>query len=195
MKKKFGIAIGLIILIVPALIIYMAWPWILLNFRINSQPNPTLPQIQYGEFPIRLVYSINGETKVIEDTLICEFAGIGMNEGSGKYLKWSSRLASGESSILLLKLDSSTGIAYKDRITIKQEIYFDPGPAWYYMNDAAVGSNYEHSYTNASFKEEYQDGGGAEGIIEAEELFERFKIKLIKWEASPPIKNSFVEKE
>ncbi|MBJ6362779.1 hypothetical protein ACFOQM_16165 [Paenibacillus sp. GCM10012307] len=179
-----SISIFIIILIIVTL------PWTLLFIGLKLQPNPEIPEIKYGEFPFRLTYSINGVTKVIEDTLICEYDGIGMNEGIGKYIKWKSHLASGKNNILLLNVDSPQGIAL-DETTIKQEIYFDPGPAWYYMNDTRLGSEYKHIYPDASFKEEYQDGRSAEGIIEKDELLEKYNIKLIGWEYTQPIINNF----
>ena len=51
-----------------------------------------MPEIRYGEFPFRLEYEINGERFVIEDTVICEFDGIGWNEAQGKFRKWKDYL-------------------------------------------------------------------------------------------------------
>ncbi len=49
-----------------------------------------------GEFPFCLEYEIKGKRSVIQDTLICEYDGIGINEGQGKYREWKEHLASGK---------------------------------------------------------------------------------------------------
>ena len=64
---------------------------------------------------------MNEELHVIEDTLIVEFDGFGMNEGIGRYRRWTSRLASGEDLVLLLEVSDN------------KQIFYFPGPANYYM--------------------------------------------------------------
>ncbi len=87
-------------------------PWLLLFIGIQLGPNPPRPEITYGEFPFRLEYEINGERKVIQDTLICKFDGFGSDEGRGKYRKWKTRLASGNERLTLLKVDETMEIYY-----------------------------------------------------------------------------------
>lgn len=93
-------------------------------------PAPPLPEITYGEFPFRLEYELNEELHVIEDTLIVEFDGFGMNEGIGRYRRWTSRLASGEDLVLLLEVSDN------------KQIFYFPGPANYYMGDRLNGYNH-----------------------------------------------------
>ena len=57
---------------------------------------PPLPVIRYGEFPFTLVYELNGEERVVEDTLICEYDRWDWSAGSGSYVRWKSRLDSGD---------------------------------------------------------------------------------------------------
>lgn len=45
----------------------------------------------------------------------------------------------------------------------------------------------------ASPSEQYADGSSAAGIITAEELLQKFHIKLISWEYAEPIENTFLE--
>lgn len=83
-------------LLVLAVVVYFSvLPWAMIALGMLISPNPPRPEITYGEFPFSLEYEINGHRKVIEDTLIGEYDGIGMNEGIGKYRKWKWRLASG----------------------------------------------------------------------------------------------------
>ncbi|MGG1442474.1 hypothetical protein ABE354_10515 [Brevibacillus laterosporus] len=187
----FSVSITVLIAVVAVIVYFTVWPWVMISLGISLLSNPTKPEITSGEFPFRLVYMINGETKVIEDTLICEYDGIEMDEGHGKYRKWKERLASGNQKILLLNADGASGIAFSNNKTLSQVIYYDPGPAWYYMGEYERGNRYKHGFPNASFSEQYQDGSGANGIIQADELLEKYNIKLISWDYTQPIKNSF----
>ncbi len=188
--KKLLLVLGILLLLAFAFIVYIAWPWILLFTGIQLGPTPPKPEITYGEFPFRLEYEINGERKVIQDTLICEFDGFDANEAYGKFRKWKERLASGKQNVLLLNTDGAPGLVFGNK-TVEQVIYYDPGPAWYYMGDNERGGGYEHTYPNASFSEQYQDGSGAKGIIQADELLKNYNIKLISWVSTPPIVNNF----
>jgi hypothetical protein len=155
----------------------------------------------YEEFPFTLTYEINGKRMTLEDTLICEYNGIAIDEAQGKFRDWKKRFTSGRSKILLYKNNNVKSINTDDYdIALKQEVYYDPGPAWYYMGDIEdedindlKKNNYIHNYPNASYYEEYQDGSITEGIIGAKKLFKRYGIKLIRWDCAPPIKNSFSE--
>ncbi len=124
MKIKVLIIVGVPLLLALAIIAYfVVLPWAMITTEIFFLPYPLKPEIKYGEFPFRLEYEIDGQRKVIEDNLVCEYDGIGMNEGQGKYRKWNERLTSGNQNILLLSVDNS------------KEIYYNPGPADYYMDD------------------------------------------------------------
>ena len=46
------------------------------------------PEITYGEFPFEIVLEIDGQTKMFNNVYICEYDGIGSNEGIGKYRVW-----------------------------------------------------------------------------------------------------------
>ncbi|MDR9852289.1 hypothetical protein RJP21_01590 [Paenibacillus sp. VCA1] len=162
------------------LVAYLALPWILIFLGIHLGPNPPHPEITHGEFPFRLEYEINGERKVIRDTLICEFDGFGADEGRGKYRKWKTRLASGNERITLLEINQT------------QEIYYSPGSPNYYMGDLESNEEYRHGFPDALIIE--QDGRFTSNrLIRADELLDKYHIKLISWEPSPPIKNTFIE--
>lgn len=77
MKKILVTITGWVCFSMLAVIIFVSWPWLLLIIGINSQPNPPQPTIKHGQFPFRLEYELNGQRKIIEDTLICEFDGSG----------------------------------------------------------------------------------------------------------------------
>jgi hypothetical protein len=179
LKLKIILFFGIPLLIL-AIIAYITLPWLLIFIGINIGPNPSLPEKTHGEFPFRLEYEVNGQRKVIKDTLICDYDGIGLDEGRGKFRKWKERLASGNKRTTLLKIDDT------------KEIYYDPGYAKYYMGDMESGVEFGHFFPNASIivKEgKFSD----DGIIYADELLEKYKIKLISWDYTPPIKNKFSE--
>lgn len=141
-------------------------------------PNPPKPEITYGEFPFEIVYEIDGEITTINDVYVCQYDGIGANEGSGKYRVWKSYIKStGEENLILvedgnLKLACSLG-----------------GPK-YYMSDPSMPTQ---EYTPKIFYIISPDefGGTSSGIMDIEPILEQYKIKLISWKLSEPITNSF----
>ena len=106
---------------------------ILLSFSSCNTPQKfAFPTITYGEFPFRIEYKIEGsdEIFVIEDTLICSFAGIELrpwyerlNLGKGKNL-YEESLMSGQEECSFILADT-------EEFTVKYEL----GDGGYYMND------------------------------------------------------------
>lgn len=71
-----------------------------------------------------------------------------------------------------------------------EEVYYSPGRADYYMGDYGDGTQYQHSFPNAAVViKKGKDAG--DKFLPADELFNKYNIKLISWEPSPPIKNTF----
>ncbi len=176
-KTKFAIGIPLFLLI--AAVGYLNLPWLLIYIGVESGPNPPAPDITYGEFPFRLEYELNGERIVIEDTVICEYDGIDSDEAQGKFRKWKARLASGgtegDAKLILLKVDEA-----------KQILYY-PGTADFYMGDP-----YTHYENNFSFPDAViAEKDSSSRLIFANELLQKYHIKLISWNYSKPITNSF----
>lgn len=191
MKKNTfltAIIVGLAVVITLTAFITMG-PWIIVYFGLHSLSDPPKPEITYGEFPFRLEYEINGERKVIQDTLICEFDGIGISEGLGKYRKWKEHLASGKDDVVLLEIDNPAPDGY-ERI-VKQDITYPIGSAYYYMGDVEEDEIFSECFPDASYYLEYEDGGSDSGVIRADELLEKYHLKLIKWDYTQPIKNHF----
>lgn len=94
---------GLKVVIVGVFVFFTA-PWILLYIGLSLTENPPKPAYTYGEFPFHLEYEIDGQVKTVEDTVIVEFDGFGLSEGSGgKYIQWKRSLASGNKEIVLYK--------------------------------------------------------------------------------------------
>ena len=196
MKEKGCLKLLIVPLVIPVVLIvfFFILPWFCMYLDLLTLPNPPKPEITYGEFPFRLEYEINGERVVIYDTLICEYDGVGANIGYGKYRKWKSRLASGAQDIILLEVENPVNRWSRDSNILTQTIYYAPGSAAYYMGDISENLTYQHSFPNASFFEQYDNGGTISGVVRADELYETFNIKLISWEPSEPITNSFKPK-
>lgn len=182
--KSFGFKrIGVIALCIISLpFIVLVLPWALIFLDILLSPAPPKPEITYGEFPFRLEYELNGERKVVEDTLICEFDGFGMDEGRGKFRRWKERFASGNEEVLLLKVD------------VSKKIYYQVGGAYYYMGDMPEATGFKHEFPNASI-EQRRDNLTSDSTIFAEDLFSEFGIKLISWDYTQPIINTFEAKK
>lgn len=172
----FTIIIGLCSALGVIILFIIAPFTLLINsiFEVGESP----PEIKYGEFPFKLVYEVDGERKEIEDTLICEFDGFDWNEANGRYRKWKRRLASGNNEILLFNVNSTVNI------------YFDPGPAKYFMGDCTANeftTDFPNARKSVTIDDKYYSGYP----IDAEQLMKLYKIKLISWDYTEPIINSF----
>lgn len=141
-------------------------------------PNPPEPEITYGEFPFELIYEIDGEVVTIQDVYVCEYVGIGANEGSGKYRVWKEYIKSTMAENLILLEDGNLKLACS------------LGGAEYYMSDPYIE---KHEFTPYIYyiihPNEY--GGTSSGVNDIESLLTQYKLKLISWKLSEPIQNSF----
>lgn len=184
LKMSIPLVIGLVVLLVVILIAaFTVLPWAAMYVGIQLSSNPPKPEITYGEFPFRLTYELNGKTKVIEDAVICEFDGFEQWGEAGKYRKWKSRLKSGNEQVTLLKVDET------------MELYFSYGNPEFYMNDSQhgrAGDRFDYN-PNVIDYVKWENGQERHSAMLANEAWEKYKIKLISWDYTPPIKNSFKE--
>lgn len=171
-------------LFVLALVILL-YPWTTMFFGIVTLPNPPKPKITYGEFPISIMYEINGEIKVINDTVICEFDGYKNMGTSGKQRIWKSRLKSGNERLTLLQVEGSNE---------KFEITTMFGLPEYYMGDFKQSKEeYERVMNDDRYLGyiQWEDGVQIGVSIPKEEAWEKYHIKIIDREYSSPIENKF----
>ena len=159
-----ALAILLLVLLIP-----------LIGLPISSllKPNPPLPEITYGEFPFRIEYEINGDRVVVEDTVICEFDGFEFSwGGEGKFRKWKSHLASGSQGnyLLLLTIDGTNDLY----CTVRGPSYYMGEVYGYYDDEKPPGAFLKNGH-----------------VLSSQELFDRYGIRFISWEFSPPIENNF----
>lgn len=168
-----------IIIVIIIMFLVVSMPWILLIIGGQLSPNPPSPQIQHGEFPFRLEYEIDGQKFEVEDVLICDFDGFGFSEGSGKkFRKWKSKLKSGNTRITLLEVK---GI----------EIYYPVGGAMFYMGDPDNLLKSATIFPDAYYTSNFDDSTVNDYIISADEMWGKYKLRLVNWEISPPIENNF----
>lgn len=159
-------------------------PWLILMIGGYFSSNPNTPEITYSEFPICLEYEINGQYTKVEDILICEFDGFGFNEGNGKFRKWKARLKSGNNRITLLKNGNI-------------ELYYFPVKddsrlAGVFMGDTEYYSGgVGDTFPDAWYTTNFEDKTINDYIIDADDMIDKYNLKLIKWECSKPIDNKF----
>lgn len=185
MKGKIFLIIGIVLLSV--IILVGAFYLFVLSgaiFMFNS--NPPAPEITYGEFPIKVTFEINGEIKVIEDTVICEFDGFENLGSAGKYRKWKAYLKSGNERLTLLHVENTE---------IPFEISVSYGQPDYYMGDLRYESKEEYEKKMMDDRylgyTQWENGVQTGCSIPKEEVWEKYKLKLLSWKIKPPIKNTF----
>lgn len=170
--------------------LYVIVPWTVPWVGDIIIPNPPKPEVTYGEFPFRLIYELDGETKVIRDTVICEFDGFERHGEAGKYRKWKYHLKSGDKHVTLLNVAE---LKIEDRWGNQiLELYFHPGNAEYYMDDDVERKKIFGEISNmVSYTYQANDGSIGFSAFPSDEVENKYKIRLITWEPSPPIKNTF----
>lgn len=78
-KKILLLGLGIPLLLVVAIASFLILPWLLIFIGIYLEPNPPSPMNKHGEFPFHLVYEVDDKQYTIDDTIICDYAGIGMD--------------------------------------------------------------------------------------------------------------------
>ena len=144
---------------------------------------PQKPVIQYGEFPFCLTYEKEGKTYEVKDTLICEYTGLGADAARGFFRGWDSHLASGETRITLFQ-DEEIEIFYSPNISSRHA-------AAYYMGDHEIYDMINISFPDAWYTSDFENKQINAYMISADEMWEKYSIKLLSWEIAPPIKNTF----
>ena len=173
------------LLIVPIIAYHtMIWMYIALY-----RGNESYPEVTYGEFPFELVYELDGEIKRIEDTIICEFSGFKFGGTRGTMRVWNMRYKSGRDELLLLDLKEDLAMdKWGNKIL---SISFYPGNAEYYMDDERKENQRKSILTEFTYISQRNNGDLGKSVFSADEAWDKYKIRLISWECSPPIENKF----
>lgn len=195
---KYVILIILIITIIIATV--LLYPWVSLWFGLTIMPNPSKPSVTSGEFDFELIYERNDESIVISDKMTCEFDGYSKRSEAGQSRKWkistsknTSIQGDGEEDTLLITLlDLSKENKYDEFGHKILELYFYGGNGYHYMSDFLGDHNRdEQDFDYVSYRYETVEGSIGHSSISADEAYEKYKIRLISWKASSPIKNEF----
>ncbi len=188
--KKITVAVTAVFIVCIIGFLTFTFPWWFIAAGSWLAPNPPQPEITYAEFPFRLTYEINGEAKVIEDVIICEFNGFEMSNGGSKYRKWTSRLKSGNEEIILLDLTANNEINEFGYTMLN--LFFYWGTPAYYMGDLEhYNCRPVQGFEWVEYKYQTTDGTVGKSAYKADVAYEKYKIKLIEWEIAEPIKNRF----
>lgn len=186
MKKNWIAAI------IVAIVVIL--PYVFITGR--HLPNPPRPRITSAEFPFRIEIEHNGERLVFEDTLICEFAGIGTwGVIPGERLRvrrWTSRFESGRPYITTWP---SIPMLSTDYVII----WFHTGEPTFYMDLPWRGLS-RPSIRVTDLEKEARGERLSTSFFnplsygEQEKLAETlagFGIELISIELTPPIENTY----
>ena len=158
------------------------------------------PMIMEGEFPFVVEYEMNGERYLIEDTVVCAFDGYEVNNfaifGYPSSRKWNMTLKStGKEyhSIVIMEFDPNTeSLLFKNRINEESYVRLYLGNGGYYMGDPDDDKSnpiieYVEHYTIIKDRMGSIDGT----TLSNEQLEKHFGIKIIRFEFSSPIENTF----
>ena len=175
------------VLIILGLISFLvSLPWLPIITDSVTDPNPPEPKIQYAEFPFTLVYEIDGEVITVQDAYVCEFAGYAWNEGQmEKFRTWKKHLKSNPAEeAVLLTIDGDA------------KIYCNFINPQYHMGDVDefIGndlSNYNPQPIVYRYVFPNETGGVSKTRLDDDEILEKYKIRIIGFEISDPIENSF----
>ena len=154
------------------------------------------PQITEGEFPFVFEYELNGQRYLIEDTVVCRFDGYDLSNPFPliPYSRmWYASLKSGEEEKrMIIEFDENTESALvSGRVNTESRVHLFYGSGGYYLGDP------EHADRGPKIRytEKYQTGTKESTItvtdLSYEQLEELFGIKVIRFEFSSPIDNTF----
>ena len=183
MRMRIIIIIGIVFVLYAIVLLF-----VLSGAFAVFMPNPPEPEIKYGEFPFVITYEINGEIKTIEDVIVCKYDGIESLGTAGKYRKWSASLKSGKKRVVLLD-NSDDNLHFQITTNVGLDI---PG---YYMGDSRFNSkeDYQRMLSDDRYLGYIQWKNGKEfsNTITREDAYEEFGIRVISFEPSDPIENTF----
>lgn len=148
------------------------------------------PEITSGEFQIVVEYEIDGETYIIEDTVVCSYKGIDRTGGFPQRMYYSSLKGESDRTILELKKNTESFLT-TGRVNDESYIVLYYGSGGYFLGDPDEADkgpciNYVERYStapNASHSEVTQLTYG--------QLEDFFGIKIIRFEFGEPIENTF----
>ena len=148
------------------------------------------PAITEGEFPIYLEYEKYGARYIIDDIVVCSYNGIDTT-GFIPFRSYSVSLKNESNTTLMFFVDNTESKLTKGRINEEASIRLHIGNGGYYLGDPD-----DKDYTPyISYDEQYKTEPKVTHIdftkLTNEQLEEIFGIKIIRFEFSSPIENTF----
>ena len=188
MKKNRLLQIVIILLFV--LLGVMILPMTFFHLSGLLLPTPSVPINKYGEFPFRIVYEIGDERFIVEDTLICEYAGRNRESFTGREIKWNEQIENQDllsrgfylSSVPEPGNEWSYGCVYKllGDVSVGDGIiggvYIDIGGAPYYLGYYTLEGYYPGTVFN-----------DIQGDLSKDALLEQYEIRIIETTFSEPM--------
>ena len=184
--KKILFYSGAILISVGLVLTVIYLPVIMDTYlKIAEKNDPTIdPEVTYHEFPFYIEYVIDGEIKIIEDTLVCEYVGFErtgwlyrFNVGDEYLRHWDSYLKNHTEDSILLFSDNNIIVDYSLAM------------ASYYMGDTEMpGAETRPSFRvfikTSNKNELYKHYKSAEDLKE-------YGIEILNLIIPEPIQNSF----
>lgn len=166
-------------------------------FLFNMPEEQKAPQITEGEFPFVVEYEMNGETHVIQDTVVCKF--IGYDHSSlwlTKPRSWHAYLkGNDEDKCIVFQEENQYSVLEPNRINEVSKVKLNYGEAAYYMGDKINANGMIYAKPFFYYAERYAGKGNTTyntGIkLSEKELENYFGIKVTRFEFSKPIHNKF----
>ena len=148
------------------------------------------PKIQSGEFPFVIEYEYEGKIHIIEDTVVCSYGGV--TSDAGIPTRWYASKLKHNSDVRILTFEKNAeSFLVEGKINEASYITLDYGYGGYYLGDRL----YKDSGPCFSYVEMQVsppgDGSTKYTSLSKKEIEKLFDIKIIRFEFSKPIKNTF----
>ena len=156
------------------------------------------PKITEGEFPFVVEYEYNGERVLIEDTIVCTYDGYDMSNNFAIFgypysRTWDITIKSGkEPKRTIIEFEeNSKSVFVKGRVNTESRVIWSYGTGGYYMGDPedAKTGPFIHYFERYNITSKINMYDSTE--LTKEQLEKYFGIKLIRFEFSEPIVNTF----
>lgn len=167
----------------------------LLIFAGCEVVNDKSPLITTGEFPFLVEYEIDGETFIIEDTIVCEFSGFD-NTNAFSLIRprtWDADFQKIDlSKRIILEFDKNTESYFtKGRINAESRIIINCLNGGYFMGDP----DDKEDEPKIIYVERYYSSEKVSHVkhtkLTNKQLYEIFGIKINRFEFSKPLENKF----
>ncbi len=201
--KKIAIILVALVLVCAIGILIIAFPWIMLGLGLLTSPAPPKPEITYGEFDFKLVFEIDGESRTIEDIIICEFDGFNIDEGRGKTRRWKEDFQNNQNNELYAwrveQIDNPDFNEYKsgrkpdyNYVVLKNidnyKVLLSVADAEYFLGEPENKRTYPIEPRVSVYDKNTCYFIGPE---ETKDFLELHRFEIISWECAEPIENTF----